>query len=434
MMIYDADPVIWTWMAIYTFSMYVVGFFLHMHVTMTKKQVLFFIPAIFLWTLGETYYTCMPSSPFQIVMCNAMELSWLIPTIYLFTDHFSLSLIRFSVISWIANGVSLLVLKAYNLNEYILFSSKELNDISWDSIAVFACSVVIVLILEYPVMQKLLKYRAQFYRLYLVAAFLYLCFIMIDWIIEIKAAVNGTFVMRGGAKAASAIFLVAFIVLIVILIKYQHVYLQKRQLENRITTLNSRYDEVVGKNRELHKVRHELNKQAEALRAVKGYVPEKIRKNMVESVTEMTGETLKGMSLSGNLMIDTLLEKHYKELAEKNIVLETVLTPVGFEKEMEDSIVTIQEEMFEYAKRFEKSSKWVRYSVRVHGMATFILMEICFENGTTYRKQKLLDIIGDKLVFRQSFGQTYSLMAKCDGSVSYELDNGDVSVGVMIMG
>lgn len=432
MTIGGVNAVNWIWMAIYAFSMYIVGFFLHMRVTMTRKQVTWFIPAIFLWTLAETYFTCLPSSPFQIIMCNAIELSWLIPTIYLFTDYFAFSLIRFSVISWIANGGALLMLKAYNSEEYLLFSEKQLNDISWQSIAVFALSVVVIIILEYPVMQIISRYRSHFEGVYHVAATFYIIFILTDWIIEVNAASKGRFIMRGPAKVASAVFIVAFVVMIVVMIKRKNLSLQKKQLRNRMAMINSQYDEVVAKNRELHRVRHELNKQAEALRAMKGYVPEKLREDMMDSVAARTGDALAGMSLSGNMMMDTLLEKHYRELKDKDIVLETVLAPVHLEKETEDCIVMIQEEMFEYAKRFEKNGKWVRYSVRRRGTAAFILMEICFEDEGTYKRQRFVDMIGDRLVFRQCFGQTYSLMSRYDGSIDYELDKGSVEVGVMI--
>lgn len=432
MILHDINITVWVWMAIYTFSMYITGFFLHMHVTMTKRQVVFFIPAIFVWTLMETYFTCLPSSTFQIIMCNAAELLWLLPTIYLFTDHFSLSLIRFSVISWIANGFSLLVLKAYDYEEYVLFSGKILNEISWDSVAVFALSVVTILILEYPVMQYLMGYRARYDRIYKAAAVLYLCVIVGDWIIEINAASEGQFIMRGAAKATAAVFLTAFIVLLVILIKQQNILIQKRQLESRIKTLNSQYEEVVARNRELHRVRHELNKQAEALRALSGYVPEMIRRNIMRSVVGRIDSSLAGMSLSGNMMLDTLLDRHCRELEQKGILLETVMVPMQFEKDVEDDIVIVQEEMFRYAYRFEGGCKWIRYSVRLRGLSAFIMIEIGFADKGLYKRQRLLNVIGDKLIFRQAFCETYMLLARHDGSISYELNKDGVVIGVML--
>ena len=423
---------IWIWMAIYTFLLYTLVFFLYSHVNMTIRQVSFFVPAIFVWSLIETHFTCMPSGQFQMIMCNFFELSWLLPTVYLFTENFSLNLIRFSIVSWIANGLSVVALSIYNHKDYLLFSEKKLDEMSWQSMAVFTLSIIIVVILEYPLIHRILPYKPHLKKAYRIAAGLYLIFVSIDYIIEINAAAGGRFVWRGTFKGISALCLIAFIVFLAVMARQRNILEQKKQLTERIELLDKQYDEVVEKNRELHKVRHELNKQAEAVRAVKGYVPEKIRKDMMESITVKTGEALAGMSLSGNLMIDSLLEKYYRELSEKGIVLETVLTPVRFEKKMEDCIVMMQKEMFGFVERFYDNCDCVRYSIRVRNDKIFLLLEAGFRNVSAYKRQKLLDMLGERMIFRQAFGHTNSLIERLDGSLDYEIGKSGVLIGVMI--
>lgn len=432
MMLRDINTAVWIWMAIYTFSMYVVGFFLHMHVTMTKKQVVCFLPAIFLWSLAEAYFTCLPSSPFSLIMCNLLELSWLLPTIYLFTDHFALRLIRFSVVSWIANSVALGVLRLYDYKEYMLFTGKHLDVVSWRAIAIFALSVSFIMIIEYPFMKLLFRYRPQLDKLYRAAIVGYLTIVVVDWIVEINAAAHGEFIMRSVIKGLSAVCIVAVIVLLAVLAKRKGLNIKKRQLEKRMDILNSKYDEVAARNRELHKVRHELNKQVEAIYAVEGYVSEEVRAEMTESVLMQRQQLLEGISLSGNLMIDTMLEKHYKELSDNNILLETVLTPVALSKEAEDDILMVQEEMFGYNNRFLKNCEWVRYSIRLKGRSAFILMEMGFKNKKLYNKQRFVDLIGDRMIFRQAFSQTYSIAAKQNGCLDYKLNEDDMEIGVML--
>ena len=419
------------WMAIYAYSMYMVGFFLHMHVTMTKRQVVWFLPLSFLWLVLESYFSCLPSSPFQLIMSNVFELSWLLPTLYLFTDHFTLRLIRFSVISWIANGLSFLVIRLYNYREYMLFSQKKLEQVSWVTIAIFAVSVVCVMIAEYPIMQYLLKYRPELDRLYNIVACLYFGIIIMDLIIEINAAAHGEYIMRSAIKGLVAVFLVACIVFLTTCVKQHSLRMRRRQLECRITTMNSQYDEVVARNRNLHKARHEFNKHAEALRAVKGYVPEETRKNMIETAMNTGMQFMAGMSLSGNLMLDTILEKRYRELQEKNIVFETVITPIRFSKDVEDVIVMVQEETFEYAKRFMDDCKWIRFSVRIRGKVTFILFEMGLDDKKMYNRQRFVDMIGDRMIFRQAFSETYSIIARYNGCVDYNVHKSGMEIGVM---
>ena len=428
----DINITIWIWMAIYAFLLYIVTFFLYSHVNMTKRQVLLFLPAVFLWTLCETYFTCMPASPFQVVMCNLFELSWLLPTVYLFTDHFALNIIRFSVVSWIANAVSLVVVSAYNYQDALLFANKRLNELSWVSVAIFTVSVVVVILIEYYPIHKLMRYKPEFDKVYNVIAVFYILFIIVDLIIEIKAAINGKYVWRGMFKGLIAGCIVVFIVLLAVIIKRHGLSIQKKQLQNRITYLDEQYADVVARNRELHKVRHELNKQVEALYALKGYVPEKTRKEMINSVKDKLCNDLEGMSLTGNLMLDTLIEKHYKELKEKNILLVTVLTPVKFSKATEDDIITIQEEMFAFAKSLDYNRKWIRYSIRKRADILFIMLEICFNDDEFNRKQKIIDMIGDKLFLRQAFDQTYSLISRKDGTLNYDIAKDILEIGAML--
>lgn len=431
-MIFDINIAVWTWMAIYAFLLYTVVFFLYSKVTMTVRQVRLFIPALFVWTIMETYFTCIPSSQFQIIMCNFLELAWLLPTVYLFTESFSLSLIRFSVVSWIANGVSVFILNIYNHEDYLLFANKRLNEMSWTSLAVFTLIVVVVVLLEYPLIKRILRYRPELVGKYRIAVCMYLIFVSIDWIIEINAAADGRFIWRGTFKGLSAICLTVFVVFLAVLAKQRSMATHRKQLETRIELLNSEYEKIVEKNRELSKVRHELNKQAEALWATKGYVPEKVRINMMEEIGDKLQKSFSGMSLSGNLMIDTLLEKLRMQFYEKDIAFETVLTPIRFSKSVEDDIVVVQEEMFSFAERFYEYCNSVRYSVRVKNEILFIIMEIGLNNAGAYKRQKLIDIIGDKMVFRQAFNRTNSMIVKHDGSIDYELGKDGVLLGVMM--
>lgn len=432
MEITNVNIVIWLWMAAYAYLLYVIVFFLYSHVTMTKRQLLLFMPAVLIWTVIETYFTCMPTSQFQYIMCNFFELSWLLPTVYMFTECFSYSLIRFSIVSWIANGISVVVMNIYNHQDFIYFSEKNLNEISWKALAIFTLSVVIVVVLEYPLMRKILPYKLHLTRVYRIAAGMYLLFVMVDFMIEINAAEEGAYVWRGTFKGLTALFLVALIVFLVALVKRRSVLLRKNQLETRIDILNSEYEHIVDMNRELHKVRHELNKQAEALRAVKGYVPEDVRTNIITKAGTNVEKSFSGMTLSGNLMIDTMLDKNYKCLEEHGILFETVLEPVSFSKEKEDDIVVIQEELFAFAKKFNDDCRWQRYSIRVRNGLIFIMLEIGIENRSAYTRRKLLDMIGDKMLVRQAFVQTYSLISKNDGSIDYELGKGIARFGVMI--
>lgn len=424
---------VWTWMAIYAFLLYTVVFFLYSKVTMTVRQVIFFIPAIFVWTVIETYFTCMPSSQFQIIMCNFFELSWLLPTVYLFTESFSLSLMRFSVVSWIANSISLFVMNIYDHKDCLLFSQKRLNEISWKSVAVFTLSVIVVILLEYPLIKKFLPYKSHLVGKYRAAACLYLIFLAVDLIIEIIAATDGKYIWRGTFKGLFAICLTVLIVLLAVLAKRRSLVAHKQHLESRIELLNSEYEKIVEKNRELHKIRHELNKQAEAFRVTKGYVPEKIRLNMIEEAGSKAQKVLSEMSLSGNLMIDTLLEQKRSQLDRQGITFETVLTPIRFSKSVEDDVVVVQEEMFFFAERFYENCKSIRYSIRVKNRSLFIIMEIEFESTTPYKRQKLIDVIGDRMVFRQAFNRTNSMLERCDGSMDYELGKNGVVLGVMMV-
>ena len=189
---------------------------------------------------------------------------------------------------------------------------------------------------------------------------------------------------------------------------------------------------MVSKNRELHKLKHELNKQAEMIRAVEGYVPEKVSHNIMKSMGAKLNQSLTGMSVSGNLMLDTMLEKHYRELEERGIVLETILAPVKLHPDVEDSVLMIQEEMFGYISQFEKDCAWIRYSFRVSGASAFIVMEIGLSNENHYRRQKIKNIIGDSLIVRQTFAQITPVIARRDGSMNYQLDRKNISIGVMI--
>lgn len=431
-MVGGVNLAIWIWMAIYTFLLYTIVFFIYSKITMTVRQVVFFIPAIFVWTVIETYFTCLPSSQFQIIMCNFFELSWLLPTVYFFTESFSLSLVRFSVVSWIANGISVSVLNIYNPKDYLLFSEKRLNEISWTSVAVFTLSVVVVIILEYPLIRKILPYRAYLEGKYRVAVCVYLIFVAIDFIVEINAASGGKFVWRGTFKGLSAICLTVLIVLLAVLAKQRSLAAHKQHLEARIELLISEYEKIVEKNRELHKIRHELNKQAEAFLITKGYVPEKIRMNMIEEAGSKAQKALSEMSLSGNLMIDTLLEQARSRLDLQGIIFETVLTPVRLSKPVEDDVVVVQEELFSFAERFFKNCKGLRYSIRMKNRTLFVIMEIEFESKAVYNRQKLIDIIGDKMVFRQAFNRTYSMFVRRDGSIDYELGKTGVVLGIMM--
>lgn len=428
----EVDLLVWLLMAAYTFSLYTIVFFLYSHVTMTKRQVALFLPAIFVWVLIETYFVCLPSSPIQIVMCNVMELSWLLPTVYLFTDHFSLNLIRFSVVSWIANGAVMLVLQMYNPADAVSFSGKQLDLISPSSMAVFTISVAAVVILEYPVIHWLMRYRPQLDLLYKTLTGCYLCIIFFDLFVELRAAFKGEFVWRAEIKGATGLLFAVCMIFMAVLIKRNGLSVQRQQLEKRIEILNSRYEEVVSKNRELHKLKHELNKQAEMIRAVEGYVPEEVSHNIMKSMGAKLNQSLAGMSISGNLMLDTMLEKHYRELEKRGIVLETILAPVKLQPDVEDSILMIQEEMFGYIRQFENDCTWIRYSFRVSGASAFIVMEIGLSNESYYKKQKVKNIIGDSLFVRQTFAQIAPVIAKRDGSMNYQLDRKNISIGVMV--
>lgn len=431
-MISGINIAVWAWMAIYTYLLYTIVFFLYSRVTMTKKQVMLFIPAIFVWTLIETYFTCMPSSQFQMIMCNFFELSWLLPTVYLFTENFSLNLIRFSVVSWIANVFAAIALNIYNHNDYVLFSQKRLDEMSWTSIAVFALSVAVMVVLEYPLIKRLLPYKTHLVGKYRIAACMYLVFVVIDYIIEINAAADGEFVWRGTFKALSALCLIVFIVFLAALARKRRMASYKQQLESRIELINSEYENIVEKNRELYKVRHELNKQAEMLRATKGYVPEDVRSNMMKEAGEQVRKSFEGMSLSGNLMIDTMLEKIRRKMYGKSIVFETVLTPIRFSKQQEDNVLIVQEDMFSFAERFYDDCKGLRYSIRTKNRMIFIIMEIELDDAGAYKKQKFIDMIGDRMIFRQTFHRTYSMLSRHEGSIDYELGRDGISIGVMI--
>lgn len=420
------------WLAMMVFAQFSLTFFLHMQVTIKEKQFKWLILVSGAYSVIMMKLICMPGGGLQFLLASLCELTWLNAIFYLFTEHLVLSVVRASVVSWTANGLSFMVLHAVDPEGCELFSSKQLTELSWKSAAVFCLCVAVFTILQYPVTQLVFRYRPRLDRLYIVIGVIYYLFLILQTVLGYRSAEEGEYADKNYLRGGVAALIVLLIILVLVWVRHQSLKLQKMQLQNRMDTLNRQYEEIAERNRELYFVRHELGKQAEAMRRVGSHVPEETRKKWVQSLEEQLHCSLSGLSLSGNLMLDTLIEKKKREYAESGRILETILMPVRIGRRSEEMVAMVQEELFRYADRFRHAGGWVRYNLRFRGRMAFLVMEIDIGRPIQYHRNRLLNLIGDRWAVRRAFAQTYAVAAEYDGCVDYELKREQAVIGVML--
>lgn len=420
------------WLAMMVFAQFLVTFFLHMQVTINEKQFKWLVLGSGVYAFIMMKLICMPGGGLQFLLASFCELTWLNAMFYLFTEHFVLSVVRASVVSWTANGLSFMVLHAFDPRGCELFSSKQLAELSWKSAAVFCLCVVVFIILQYPVMQFVFRYRPKLDKLYIVIGVIYYLFLILQTVLGYRSAEEGEYADKNYFRGGVAALFVILIIWMLVWVRHQSLKLQKIQLQNRMDTLNRQYEEVAARNRELYFVRHELGKQAEAMRRVGSYVPEETRKKWEKSLEEQLHCSLSGLSLSGNLMLDTLIEKKKREYAESGRILEAILMPVKIGRISEEMVAMVQDELFRYADRFRHTGGWVRYNLRFRGRMAILMMEIDIGRPIRYHRNRLLNLIGDRWIVRRAFSQTYAAAAEYDGCVDYELKREQAVIGVML--
>ncbi len=414
------------------FWQYILTFFLYLGVTLKEKQVKWFILAAGIYAVIETRLIIMPGSGRQFLLSSICEIVWLNASYYLFMENFVSGVIRSSMVSWIANALSFLILKLVDPEGYVLLSAKQLNEVSWKSTAVFCIGVAGGIILQYPVMKRLFRYRPRLQKLYTVIGVSYFLFIGSQLVVGYQSAEEGGYAGKVFVKLCAAAVIIMLLVWMLVWIRHQSLKLQRQQLQNRMDMLDRQYRDVAERNRKLYRVRHELGKQMEAMRNARGYISEGTREKWMNSLEEELHGSLAGLSLSGNLMLDTLIEKKKREFAERSMVLETILEPVRLGRKSEEIVAMVQEEMFHYADRFRHAGGWARYNLRFHGRMVILMLEIDIGHAGQYRRNWFLNLIGDRWAIRRAFAQAYAAAAEYDGCVDYELKREQAVIGVML--
>jgi hypothetical protein len=190
------------------------------------------------------------------------------------------------------------------------------------------------------------------------------------------------------------------------------------------------YDKMVEMNREYHMARHEWNRQMESARNMRGYVSSAEMTDYMKQLDSQI-DYFMGISLSGNLYLDILLEHNYRLLKEQGVVVEMVVEPFLLEDETLMDVVAIVEEMFQYVQDRVKDKQWCMFSFRQKKGMLLCQLEI----GHSEKSGKLgafLNQLKDRMEVRENFLSSRLIAGRRNGAMLCHLYKQPMELAVLI--
>jgi hypothetical protein len=227
------------------------------------------------------------------------------------------------------------------------------------------------------------------------------------------------------------VILASVLVVLMVVVTYRKArQLEKQQMEKEQEILSEAYETLWHDNQNLHFAKHEIMRYMRRLRSMDYGVADREHLEYVQQMKEEIGSAFM-IPCTGNIYVDAFMVKQYKAAESMEIPLELVLEPLPETFDREKQMVTVLSELFDYAMEKRRKEQYMRLSLRRRSGRYLISMEAGISEGEYY-KRRLLDQLGDKLLFRQSFRQSRYIAANDDGGILYRLEPKNFRIMIML--
>lgn len=364
---------------------------------------------------------------YQVGIGAVVEIGWTLVCLLLCEGTICCNFIRYFLGTTLAQLARKLVLEAFDPVTYKVCIDRDYHDFSPENIIEADLLYIIFLFLVKPFVCWLTKDTYGRRRIYQV---LVTC---------IVAEIVTEILMRSLSFAAEervhfrSLFtlLVSGLMLLAVCVAYRKAKQWKhRQMNRQQELLSDAYQSLYLENQTLHYAKHEVMRHMRRVRSLEHYVPEQEWIAYAEQLREEMGNVLI-VPCTGNLFIDALILQQYNKAEAMGIMLELVLEPISKRTDKERQLLAISTELFNYIMKRKKAGGYIRFSIRNRCGRHIILIETDMTPVKYYRR-KLIDQLGDKMVFRQTFSQTRYIAAQEDGGMFYQLEPQMLKIMVML--
>lgn len=412
---------------------YLIIFYFLLPVTLKKWQVMIHIPASVVW--AAILFIGTHTLPFEYKMFFSffVELIYMIGTIYFFTEG---DVFRNFFYFWfmfeIVNSVSVIYLSLFNSQFIDILLLPDIPKARVEDFLPYYVVIIVIVFIFRPILKKL----AQFTEGYVFVYRYIMAGVMVIGLAEYIARnflnrYKGM-IMSSNVRVLLSLLACVIVIYVVVWLKRKSTEQQKQMLERATILVGERYKHLVEDNRDMKKFRHEINRHTEMMKGIEDFIPYSEIKNYLKDLEQKNSVFLE-ISLSGNLYLDSMVERYYKILKEQGIMLETVLEPIKVDDQMAVELICIMEELFNVVLCNIRYKKWCRLSVRVKYDMLLCQLEVGYGGRLEYYRRKFLDMLGDEMIVRHQLTKTRSIAHKRNGSVLYKLEKGKGILAVMVL-
>lgn len=402
---------------------YLTSFYTYLSVNMRKKQVICHIMVSLVWGFVLGNLNWQMDSAIEYIWVIIIEVGYMYITTFLFTEgDFFCNVIRVILGAQTATTITTVPFFLANpqfQENYVM--PGRYSDLPVFELVLYDIVIIIVVFMLRPLVVKLICEDRNRGLLYKVFFGLFQISYLYEFVLRLSEELKKGEELHVVYRLILAFLTVVIFIYIVIHSKRRSMEQQKNSLQNEKHRIAYQYEKMVEKNREMHMLRHEWNRQMELIRDALGYVPSDKLLSYVEKLDEKTRHFMM-LSLSGNLYLDTVLEYHYTILEEKGIVVEMIIEPFSISESSVMDLVPVVEEMFRFVSEKAGFAAWCRFSIRQKKGKSICQMEIGNLDRKHYCFYKIMDGIGNHLWIRQSFPVTREITKKRNGATYYHFD------------
>lgn len=364
---------------------------------------------------------------YQVGIGAVVEIGWTLLCLLLCEGSICCNFIRYFLGTTIAQLGRKLVLQTVAPNIYEVCIGRDYHAFSEGEIIVADFLYMFFLLLFKPFVCWLTKDTYGRRRVYQVMAACITAEIVLE--IVVRSLPFGA-VERIHFRSLFTLF-IGGVLLLTICIAYRKAkQWEHRQMDKQQELLSDAYQSLYLENQTLHYAKHEVMRHMRRVRSLEHYVPEQEWVAYAEQLRKEMGNVFI-VPCTGNLYMDALILQQYNKAEAMGILLELVLEPISKREDKERQLITISAELFSYIMKKRKAGGYIRFSIRNRCGRHIVLIETDMTPSKYYRR-KLIDQLGDKMVFRQAFSQTRYIAAQEDGGMFYQLEPQMLRIMVML--
>lgn len=414
---------------------YLSGFYFCIPLNMKKKYIIAHVLISLIWGYALCINALTEAIPYSYFWNCIVELGFMFGTIYLFSTgnfvrNIFISFLAARIPTILSSAIVSLISKDFFNNFNLIEGGYKSLNIGMILFYIFINTIFVLLIRK--VIIKLPQNGIIWNIIYNVFMYSFISQQVFEIIMR-SINKNDFFTNKYNhiiLQLASFLFIIFIIILGIVYSKSTQNKLENKILRHKIDESNIIHNSISQKKQQMHALRHEWNRQLELIRDSKGYVPSNVMQKYINEANDHLSLFM-NFPLSGNLIVDTTIEKNIITMQKNNYEIEVIIAPITFDDDMDIDFVYTLEEIFDYINNHIVGLKWCRLYLRKIRNSLICTYEIGYDSTKQYIRCKLGTLIGDELNLNQHLTVTRQIIDKHQGSFLYNYDRNNITISYM---